>query len=143
MILILRKLSPSLSSNLLVDAGSKLDELLQEAIPLSPDDRAQLIYGSQALESAHKAAALEGDTAAPSADDSVDLHFVSFVKAKDNHLWELDGSRKGPLDRGALSKDDDVLSDRALDLGPRAFMKREATGGDLRFSLIALVPNLD
>jgi ubiquitin carboxyl-terminal hydrolase L3 len=127
-----------------VNAGSKLDHLIQEAVPLGPTERADLLYESSALESAHKAAASEGDTSAPSADDSVDLHFVCFIKTDDGHLWELDGRRKGPLDRGALSAGEDVLSEKALQLGPRTFMAREAeAGGDLRFSLIALVDNLD
>jgi ubiquitin carboxyl-terminal hydrolase L3 len=124
-------------------SDSNLAKLIRDAVPLGPDARAELLYESEALESAHKAAASEGDTTAPSADESVDLHFVCFVKSKDDHLWELDGRRKGPLDRGVLSPDDDVLSDKALDLGPKAFMAREAAGGDLRFSLISLVPNLD
>jgi ubiquitin carboxyl-terminal hydrolase L3 len=97
------------------------------------------------LESAHAAAATAGDTSAPAADDSVDLHFVCFVKASDGHLWELDGRRKGPLDRGQIPQDGDVLSEEALTLGPRAFIRREANSGgqDLRFSLIALVPSFE
>jgi ubiquitin carboxyl-terminal hydrolase L3 len=118
---------------------------LKSAIPRQPAERADLLYESQALESAHQAAAVEGDTSAPSADDRVDLHFVTFVKSKDNRLWEMDGRRKGPLDRGMLSANEDVLSEKALQLGPRAFMKREAEGGggDLRFSLIVLATNMD
>jgi len=114
-------------------------------MPLKPVDRAELLYNSQALESAHKAAASEGDSSAPSADDSVDLHFVCFIKDENNHLWELDGRRKGPLDRGLLSADDDVLTEAALRLGPRTFLKREAENGstDLRFSLISLAANFD
>jgi hypothetical protein len=56
-----------------------------------------LLYESQALESAHQSAASKGDTAAPSAETKVDLHYVCFVKSTNNHLWELDGRRKGPL----------------------------------------------
>ena len=57
----------------------------------------------------------------------------------------MDGSRKGPILRGKLDPDDDVLSEKALDLGPRAFLKREkeAGGGDLRFSLISLGKTFD
>ena len=76
------------------------------------------------------------DTAAPNAEDSVDLHYVCFVKSNDDgHLFELDGRRKGPLNRGSLSHDEDVLSDTALEFGVRAFLKREAAagGGELRF----------
>jgi ubiquitin carboxyl-terminal hydrolase L3 len=122
-----------------------LENLLKTAIPRAPAERAELLYESESLETAHQAAATEGDTSAPSADDRVDLHFVTFVKSKDNHLWEMDGRRKGPLDRGTLSESEDVLSERALQLGPRLFMKREAEGGggDLRFSLIVLAANMD
>jgi ubiquitin carboxyl-terminal hydrolase L3 len=118
---------------------------LESAIPLAPPARADLLYESQELESAHAAAATAGDTSAPAADDSIDLHFVCFVKATDGHLWELDGRRKGPLDRGQLPPESDVLSEEALVLGPRAFIKRESSAGgtDLRFSLIALVPSFD
>jgi ubiquitin carboxyl-terminal hydrolase L3 len=72
------------------------------------------------------------------------LHYVCFVKSNDNRLWEMDGRRKGPLDRGELGPDDDVLSEKALSLGVRKFMKREEdAGGDLRFSLIVLAESLD
>lgn len=75
----------------------------------------------------------------------MDLHYVCFVKSGDDRLWEMDGRRKGPLERGVLAADEDVLSEKALNLGVRSFLKREqeAGGGDLRFSLIALAPSFD
>lgn len=128
-----------------VTPGSDLDGLLREAEGLDPLARADLLYDSKALESAHADAARLGDTEAPGAEDSVDLHFVAFVKGGDGKLWELDGRRKGPLERGSLGEDEDALSDRALDLGARRFLKVEAAGGnpDLRFSLVSLGPTLD
>ena len=112
---------------------------------MNPEERANLLYESEVLESAHQSAATEGNSSMPSASDSVDLHFVCFVKSKENHLWELDGRRKGPINRGIINSEDDVLSPRALDLGVRNFLNREqSTGGsDLRFSLIVLSPALD
>lgn len=129
-----------------IQRDTSLDELVKKSIPLKPRDRAQLLEDTEALEQAHQEAAAGGDTSAPAADDSVDLHFVCFVKSeKTGHLWELDGRRKGPLDRGQLQADEDVLSPSALDKGVRAFLQREAAagGGDLRFSLIVLAPSLD
>lgn len=129
-----------------VQPGTDLDKFITKASSLNPKERAQLVEDSEALEQAHHEAAAEGDTSAPSAEDSIDLHFVCFVKSeKDGHLWELDGRRKGPLDRGALSVDDDVLSQSSLDKGVRAFLRREASagGGELRFSLIVLAQSLD
>jgi ubiquitin carboxyl-terminal hydrolase L3 len=129
-----------------ISPGSDLDTLLKQAVPLYPADRAVLLEETDALEQAHQAAAITGDTAAPDAEDNVDLHFVCFVKSEKNgHLFELDGRRKGPLDRGMLEADEDVLSEAALDKGVRAFLKREeaAGGGELRFSLIVLAEGLD
>ncbi|KAL5115664.1 ubiquitinyl hydrolase 1 [Pleosporales sp. CAS-2024a] len=128
-----------------IDPASNLAKLLRDAVPLKPVERAALLYESEALESAHQAAAAGGDTSAPAADDSVDLHYVCFVKSQNNNLWELDGRRKGPLNRGPLSPDEDVLSEKALDLGVRSFLRREAAAGgrDLRFSLITLAESFD
>ena len=109
-------------------------------MPLKPTARADLLYESRALESAHQAAAAKGDTTAPSADERTQLHYVCFVKSSDNNLWELDGRRIGPLKRGALDPAEDVLSEKALELGVKSFLRREeeAGGGELRFSLVAL-----
>lgn len=125
--------------------GSDLEKLLQQAEPLKPLERADLLYYSKALEAAHADAAKLGDTTPPDAEDQVDLHFVAFVKGKDGNLWELDGRRKGPLKRGKLGPDEDVFSETALELGPRPFLMREAEGGkgDFRFSMVSLGPLFD
>lgn len=73
----------------------------------------------------------------------VELHYVCFVKSiKDDHLYELDGRRKGPLDRGFIGKSADVLSEEATKV-IQGFMDREKESGRLDFSLIALAPSLD
>lgn len=129
-----------------IQTGSDLDKLIKTALPLKPAERAELLEETEALETAHQAAAATGDSAPPAAGDNVDLHYVCFVKSEKNgHLWEMDGRRKGPLDRGVLAADEDVLSQTALDKGVRAFLKREAEagGGELRFSLITLAEALD
>ena len=51
-----------------VTPGSDLDTLLREAEGLEPVTRADLLYESKALESAHANAAKLGDTAAPEAE---------------------------------------------------------------------------
>lgn len=73
------------------------------------------------------------------AEDEVDFHYVCFVKSNINgHLYELDGDRKGPKDRGRLELNEDVLSDggrKAI----REFIQREH-GQNSNFSLLALAP---
>ncbi|POS78383.1 ubiquitin carboxyl-terminal hydrolase, partial [Diaporthe helianthi] len=120
---------------------SDLDKLLKEAVPLAPEQRARLLETSRPLAAAHQSAASQGDTAAPQATDDVDLHYVCFVKTSDGTLWELDGRRKGPLDKGKLDENEDVLSEKALALGPLKFL--DTAGEDLRFSAIALAGSMD
>jgi ubiquitin carboxyl-terminal hydrolase L3 len=128
----------------MITQESELHRLLKEAIPLKMMDRAKLLEDSDVLESAHHAAAVTGDTEAPDLDASERLgnHFVAFVKGKDGHLWELEGNRKGPLDRGLLGENEDVLSEKALELGIKRHVKleEEAGGKELRFSCLALAP---
>lgn len=127
-----------------IQAGSTLQQLRADAIPLGRADRAQMLHDSHAFEEAHQSVAAMGDTAPPSLDQvhPISEHFVAFVMADDGHLWELEGNRKGPLDRGQLRDDEDVLSPRALDLGLRRVLNVEkaAGGSELRFSCIALAP---
>lgn len=128
-----------------IQPGSDLDKIIKEAEGLNPADRADLLYESKALETAHADAASKGDTTPP-ADGHIDLHFVCFVKdARDGRLWEMDGRRKGPLDRGVLGPDEDVLSEKALEAGPKRFLENEKSGGggDLRFSLVSLGPSFE
>jgi ubiquitin carboxyl-terminal hydrolase L3 len=128
-----------------ITPGSALEKMLQEAIPLKPKERADLLYSSKSLEAAHSTAAAKGDSTAPEATANVDLHFVAFVKGHDGTLWELDGRRKGPLNRGKLNAEDDVLSEKGQELGVQAFLKREEAtgGGELRFSVVMLGPSME
>jgi ubiquitin carboxyl-terminal hydrolase L3 len=128
----------------MITQKSELQRLLKEAIPLKTMERAKLLEDSDVLEAAHHAAAVAGDTEAPDMDTAERLgnHFIAFVKGKDGHLWELEGNRKGPLDRGLLGESDDVLSEKALEMGIKRYVKleEEAGGKELRFSCLALAP---
>jgi ubiquitin carboxyl-terminal hydrolase L3 len=124
-----------------IEEGSTLDELLKKSVDLTPNERSALLEKTPELAAAHREAASGGDTAAPNAEDDVDLHYVCFVKDNDNRLWELDGRRKGPIRRGQLDSNEDALSAKALSLGALKFLERE--GEDLRFSAIALAGATD
>ncbi|KAI8959960.1 putative ubiquitin carboxyl-terminal hydrolase [Daldinia sp. FL1419] len=121
-----------------IQPGSDLDEIRRQATPLGMEERANLLYNSVPFEKAHESCVQLGDTAARN-ESALGQHFVAFVKVG-GRLWELEGSRKGPIDRGALADDEDVLSPKALDLGFRRVIRleQEAGGTDLRFSCIAL-----
>lgn len=121
--------------------GSDLDKLLVKARPLGPEERARVLEESRELEEVHREAAQLGDTEAPAAEDEVELHYVAFVKSG-GKLWELDGRRKGPLQRGALGENEDLLSELPREV-VQGFVERERESGRLDFSVVALVPSLD
>ncbi|OAP59439.1 hypothetical protein AYL99_06737 [Fonsecaea erecta] len=128
-----------------IQDGSDLDKLVKDTTPLKPDDRARFLHDSEMLEIAHATAAHSGDSTVPPLGEDPGHAFVAFVKGKDGRLWELEGRRKGPVELGMLQEDEDVLSDKALNLGPLPFLRREeaAGGGDFRFSCTVLAPSLD
>ncbi|ORY13856.1 hypothetical protein BCR34DRAFT_480305 [Clohesyomyces aquaticus] len=126
--------------------GSTLDQIRKDALDKSMLERAKVLEDSMEFEKAHEEAALLGDTRTPSVEegDRLGQHFVAFVKGKDGHLWELEGGRMGPLDRGQLNENEDVLSEKALEGGLGRLMRIEAEkGGDLRFSAIALAESFE
>ncbi|KAF2466406.1 ubiquitin C-terminal hydrolase L3 [Lindgomyces ingoldianus] len=122
--------------------GSFVDKLMEEAVPLKSKERADLLYNSEELERLHKEAAQTGDSRPPTIEEDVLYGFTAFVKGKDGHLWEMEGWRKGPVDRGLLAEEEDVLSTKALELGPLRIINREKAS-EGRFSVIALSTNDD
>ncbi|OAQ57854.1 ubiquitin c-terminal hydrolase l3 [Purpureocillium lilacinum] len=85
-----------------------------------------------------RALLVENSSAVPgSAEDEVDLHYVCFVRSQKNgRLYELDGDRKGPLDRGVLLPEADLLGSGVPNV-IRDCIRIEAD--NISFSLMALV----
>ena len=119
--------------------GSDLAAIRSAAVPLLMAERAAMLHDNAPFEAAHKSVEEVGDTLAMPSTYDAPQHFVAFVKA-DGKLWELEGDRASPLERGSLAEDEDVLSPMALDLGIKRVinLERESGGGNLRFSCIAL-----
>jgi ubiquitin carboxyl-terminal hydrolase L3 len=121
-----------------IESDSLLERLLATCLPLKAADRALALEASQELEAIYTTAALQGDSARPkNAEDDVDFHYVCFVKSTERgHIYELDGDRKGPIDKGACP-----TRESALPRGYRRILEEfiEQNGsGNLNFSLIAL-----
>ncbi|KAK5732896.1 hypothetical protein LTR17_010169 [Elasticomyces elasticus] len=119
-----------------IEPGTTLDHLLKASTPLRPLPRADVLYNSDELERAHMSVATKGDSVAPQAIEPNGYHFISFVMGKDDHLYELEGSWDGPIDRGVMEPDEGLLSEKALEAGIRRFVK--AAEGNMEFSMIAL-----
>ncbi|GAX81734.1 hypothetical protein CEUSTIGMA_g9162.t1 [Chlamydomonas eustigma] len=86
---------------------SFLDQFFKATKDLDPAARGKYLEdppeGALSIEEAHQAAASEGNTAPPSEDEDVNLHFVVFVQRK-GRLLQLDGRRPRPIDCGATTE---------------------------------------
>ncbi len=115
--------------------STPLDRFRKAVIDLDPEARVRYLYEDTEIERLHMAAAQIGDSAVPSAEEDNFNHFITYVRGRDGHLWELNGGMKGPVNRGAL--EGDVISDGGLETGVRGFL-RIAGGGEVGFSVVAL-----
>ncbi|KAJ3366121.1 Ubiquitin carboxyl-terminal hydrolase isozyme L3 [Allomyces arbusculus] len=113
------------NADLLPLAGTPLGQILTTTKTMTPQERANALEHNTAL-------AQLGQTAAPSADADVDLHFVAFVGVE-GQLLELDGRRPFPIPHGPLG-DQSLLENVARVV--REFIQRDPD--NLQFNLIAL-----
>ncbi|TVY13456.1 putative ubiquitin carboxyl-terminal hydrolase [Lachnellula arida] len=122
-----------------IEPDSLIANLLESCIHLTLQERALVLEKSEELENAYKTAAVLGDSEIPdSPEDEVDFHYVCFFKShQSGRLYELDGDRKGPINKGHLvAPGEDILAQGGLDV-VREFMKSECENPN--FSLMALV----
>ena len=115
--------------------GGFLAGFLARTAGMDASARAKALEDDETLDSAHAAAASGGQTAAPDADDEVNLHFIVFVHV-DGGLYELDGRKPGPVRHGATTAGT-LLAD-ACAVVQREFVASAV--GDVHFNVIALAP---
>ncbi|CAH2102719.1 unnamed protein product [Euphydryas editha] len=109
-----------------------LKKFLEEAKELDANARGTLFVKSESIIKAHKELAQEGQTNTPSAEDSVNHHFITFVH-KDGILYELDGRKAFPINHGKTTADT-ILEDAAKIC--KEFMARDPE--EVRFTVVAL-----
>jgi ubiquitin carboxyl-terminal hydrolase L3 len=108
-------------------------------------ERAELLENSDEFETAQASFSQQGQSRAPSAEESVETHYVALVKhvnpkTQKAMIYELDGRRLGPVEREELPVGEDLLGPTALSIVGE-FMKREMESGKHEFSLCALSPS--
>ncbi|KAI9319378.1 hypothetical protein BX666DRAFT_1467909 [Dichotomocladium elegans] len=89
----------SLANNKGLLGPGLFNDIIKKAKRLSPEERAELLEGCEALANVHESGAQEGQTKPPSLEEEVSLHFVCFVDV-DSHLYELDGRKPFPINHG-------------------------------------------
>src|SRR4051812_9912095 len=105
------------------------------------NDRTRIIEESRPLEIAYRTVATQGDSEVPQdAEASVDYHYICFARSSEtNHVYELDGDRIGPIDRGILiPENEDMLGEGVLEYIRTNFFQRYQHENS-SFNLMALV----
>lgn len=137
---ILHAVSNGLSRDL-VDPSSDFGTLIARCKSLNSQGRCRALEESAELRAAHEKAAVQGDTAPPeSAEDEVDYHYICLAPSTTSRrVYELDGSKKGPIDTGVILGDgEDMLSAHVVHL-LKDYITRDE--GNAYFNFMALVSN--
>uniref|UniRef100_A0A1B6L6K8 Ubiquitin carboxyl-terminal hydrolase n=1 Tax=Graphocephala atropunctata TaxID=36148 RepID=A0A1B6L6K8_9HEMI len=109
-----------------------LKQFFDDTKQSTPEERGEMLMKNAGVISAHQALAQEGQTEAPSPNEPVNFHFVSFV-CKDGHLYELDGRKSFPINHGTCTSDT-LLEDGAKVI--QEYTSRDPD--DIRFTVVAL-----
>ncbi|KAL0063395.1 ubiquitinyl hydrolase 1 [Marasmius tenuissimus] len=112
---------------------SPLDQFAQACKDKSPTERAHFLETTPLFANIHAEAAGTGQSAVPTNLDT-DLHFTCFVAGQDGKIWELDGRRKGPVERGVVQ--DDFLKEVANTI-KETYVSQSSS---IQFGMVALGP---
>lgn len=113
-----------IDTKLSTEDKTRLVELLEQNIQLDSN------YGSQ------------GQSEAPKAEDPVEFHFITYVKGSDNHIYELDGRRTGPVDLGDGSESENILENGKVAEKVQFYMKNTDEGHENNFALMSVGPSI-
>ncbi|GFN94223.1 ubiquitin carboxyl-terminal hydrolase [Plakobranchus ocellatus] len=115
------------------DESKHFKTFLEMTQAMNAEDKAKYLEKDEQMGAAHEDCAQEGDTQAPSVDEHVKSHFVTFVNCNGN-LYELDGRKDGPVFHGQTNADS-FLED-AVDV-VKKFIARDPD--NVNFNVMALV----
>eukprot|EP00088_Acartia_fossae_P069226 TRINITY_DN897_c0_g1_i12.p1 TRINITY_DN897_c0_g1~~TRINITY_DN897_c0_g1_i12.p1 ORF type:complete len:230 (-),score=59.37 TRINITY_DN897_c0_g1_i12:446-1135(-) len=113
-----------------------LKEFIESSASKTPEEIAETLENSESICNSHDDAAREGQTSAPAREDSVDYHFVAFVRVEDE-LYELDGRKDGPIPMGKTAPDT-FMKDAAK--ACQEYMRRDPD--NIHFTVLALTAKM-
>lgn len=114
------------------NSDSALKKFIEKTSKMSAEERAAFLEKDESIRVTHESSAQEGQTEAPSADERVNLHFISFVNVG-GQLYELDGRKLFPIVHGKTSEE--TFLEDAVDVC-KTFMARDPD--EVCFTIIAL-----
>ncbi|KAK6456053.1 ubiquitinyl hydrolase 1 [Scheffersomyces xylosifermentans] len=125
-----------INNSILSSLLNKLDERI------SVEETAKIVEDLEASIKLDENYGEKGQTAAPSADESVYFHFITYIKGKDNHLYELDGRRKGPIDLGESVKESNIINDPHVREKIQFYIDNADEANKHNFAIMAIAPSM-
>lgn len=118
-------------------SDSYVSRMYSATLSLNSEERGKWLEMNQEIESAHLFTESMGQSVTPTdTDTEVDTHFVTFLLGSDNKtVFELDGRRSGPVNRGVCTSSSDFGS-HVLQIIKTEFIDKNSN--DIRFSLLGL-----
>lgn len=127
----------------LIMTNSLLSSVLANYKSSNSDQQIKLIEDLESTIKLDDNYGVKGQTQPPNPTDVVDLHFISFVKGKDNHLYELDGRRPGPIDLGLSVAEENILHDENLIKKIQFYIENTDDANKHNFAMMAVGPSLE
>ena len=117
-----------------MDPESYFAKFFAATSAMSPEERATYIERDDGIEAAHGSAVAAGETACPTIDEQINLHFVALVHV-DGGLYELDGRKRSAIRHGNTTQET-LLRDAV----PVIQKFVEMAEGSVSFNAIAMAP---
>ncbi|CAN3359068.1 ubiquitin carboxyl-terminal hydrolase Yuh1p [Diutina catenulata] len=125
-------------------SNSSAGHLLNNARGKSVAETAKLVEDLEGRIQLDENYGSKGQTEAPPAEASVELHFITYIKGGDGHLYELDGRRAGPVDLGECTAENNhLISDPKVAEKIQFYMDNTDDGNKNNFAIMAIGPSLD
>ncbi|RLV94006.1 Ubiquitin carboxyl-terminal hydrolase YUH1 [Spathaspora sp. JA1] len=126
----------------LIIENSKFSNFLKSIKGKSIQETSKLIEDLEKFIKLDENFGSKGQTEAPEPTANIDLHFITYIKGNDGHLYELDGRRKGPIDLGEVDSSN-IIHEKTLIDKIQFYIDNADDANKHNFAIMAIGPSVE